>query len=457
MDIFKNSSKLFLAFATAGFLMLGCKDDEPYTEEPEASISAINPNSGNVGTEVEIQGQHFGDGIDGHLVDFNGTDAEIQSVSNTRIMVIVPEEASSGAVSLRMNGRTIAGPVFTVTEPEDETSISSIAPTSGTEGMEVKINGKQFGSELDDHVVLFNGTEAEITSVSDQQIIVIVPSGAGTGPVSLTMGGATYEGPEFTLLELDESISLEDGFHMDAGINTIGQAFIYEDEAVEGVTSLRLTPASLDRVGVAFYAAKIPVENGFETTFDFRIYRPGRPEGQEGEKGAEGFAFVIQNQGINARGHRGGSMGYAGIENSLAIEFDIYNNQDGEHNMQDPNGNHISVQSNTVDPYGKTGAETYHSLGYTTSETHPNLPQDFLGNETTKHTARIVYTPGLLQVYVDEMEEPLEVVVDLADHINMDNGKAYVGFTASTGVEWGWAAHDILNWTLQPTGTETGE
>lgn len=454
MDIFRNPTKLFFAFAAAGFLFLGCDDETPGTEEPEASISAINPTTGMVGTEVEIQGQHFGDELDGHMVDFNGTDAEIQSVSNTSIMVIVPEGATSGAVNLRMDGRTIAGPAFTVTEPE--TSITSITPASGTEGMEVKINGTLFGSELADHQVLFNGTEAEILSVSDQQIIAVVPTGVSTGPVSLTMDGSTFEGPEFTVLDLEESISLEDGFRMDAGINTIGQAFIYEDQAVDGITSLRLTPAALDRVGIAYYAAKIPVENGFETTFDFRISRPGRPEGQEGEKGAEGFAFVIQNQGINARGHRGGSMGYAGIENSLVIEFDVYNNQDGEHNMQDPNGNHISVQSNSADPFGKTGAETYHSLGFTSPETQPGLPQEFIGDEFTRHTARIVYTPGLLQVYVDEMAEPFEVEVDLTDHIKLDNGKAYVGFTASTGVDWGWAAHDILNWTLQPV-TEAEE
>ncbi len=54
--------------------------------------------------------------------------------------------------------------------------------------------------------------------------------------------------------------------------------------------------------------------------------------------GADGFAFVIQNSGANVLGGTGGAMGYGsniyfdgptprGIENSLAVEFDMWNNQ----------------------------------------------------------------------------------------------------------------------------------
>lgn len=547
MKLFSPISKSFLAIAAAGLLYAGCNDDDdPIVdpEEPVVSITSIDPTAGPVGTEVEISGENFGDENDGHVIVFNGTEAEITSVTDNLIVVIVPEGATTGRVDLTLGGKTIQGPTFTVTTVEPEISITSINPTEGAPGTMVTITGTGFGDELADHVVYFNGVEAEITEVSDTEIIVTVPADATTGMVSLEMGEETIEGPEFTVTEpegpitaltpnsgtpgmsviisgsgfgseitdhevsfngevaeitkikdteitvtvpegattgevslsmggetftgpvfrvlneeeLGEVIDMGEGFTMDAGLVTKGSAFIYQNGGPDGSTVLRLTPAAPDREGTAFYGAKVSVENGFETTFDFRIFRPGRPEGEAGEVGAEGFAFVIQNEGLGADGFSGGSMGYAGIENGIAIEFDVYDNQDGEHNMLDPNGNHISVQANT-DPksqFGPIRAETYHSLGYTTNEANPDLP-DFIGNENSSHTARVVYnpTPGLLQIFLDDMTTPvLEIEMSLSDYINMSNGKAYVGFTSATS-PWGWTANDILNWTFQPS-TEGG-
>lgn len=53
------------------------------------------------------------------------------------------------------------------------------------------------------------------------------------------------------------------------------------------------------------------------------------------------LAFVIQGEGLNSLGHNGKSLGYGGINNSLAIEFDTYYNYE-EH---DPYENHISIHT----------------------------------------------------------------------------------------------------------------
>ena len=333
-------------------------------------------------------------------------------------------------------------------DEEPPTGINAIEPSSGAEGMEVLIRGNGFGNELKDHRVDFNGAFAEILAVKNNEIKVIVPEKVTTGPVKLNMDDQIYEGPVFTVIE--EKVDFDDGFDWNSGMVTLANAFLYKEN--EKIHALRLTPDKLNRVGIAYYGAKIPVKNGFETTFDFRIYRPGRPEGQTGEIGAEGLAFIIQNESLNARGHAGSSMGYAGITNSVAVEFDIYANvSDDEHNVEDPDGNHISVQTNKAEPYGQAGPEIYHSLGYTTKETHPDLPA-FIGNDTQSHSVKIIYVPGLLQIFLDDMTAPvLEVDVNLTDYIQMDDGKAYVGFTSSTGLTWGWAAHDVLNWKLQQT------
>ena len=43
-------------------------------------------------------------------------------------------------------------------------------------------------------------------------------------------------------------------------------------------------------------------------------------------RGADGFAFVLQNDRRFALGEGGMSLGYGGIANSLAVEFDTYYN-----------------------------------------------------------------------------------------------------------------------------------
>src|SRR5271169_953302 len=79
-----------------------------------------------------------------------------------------------------------------------------------------------------------------------------------------------------------------------------------------------------------------PVNQGFTTYFKFQIhtaYICCNP--------ADGLAFVIQSSALTARGAGNGGLGYEGIPNSLAVEFDTFQNL----NFSDPNANHVAVQS----------------------------------------------------------------------------------------------------------------
>jgi len=59
----------------------------------------------------------------------------------------------------------------------------------------------------------------------------------------------------------------------------------------------------------------------FSTRFTFRA--------SAGADAADGLAFVIQAGGPTALGQTGGGLGYAGIPSSVAVKFDLYDN-DGE-------------------------------------------------------------------------------------------------------------------------------
>lgn len=58
-------------------------------------------------------------------------------------------------------------------------------------------------------------------------------------------------------------------------------------------------------------------------------------------RGGDGFAFVVQSLNEAALGFGGMELGYGGINNSLAIEFDTQYNYE----QSDAYENHISVQS----------------------------------------------------------------------------------------------------------------
>jgi len=95
---------------------------------------------------------------------------------------------------------------------------------------------------------------------------------------------------------------------------------IFVQDAAEYSTRLRLTPADEYKTGAVWYAAKQDVSSAFETTFQFELTGHGQ------NMPADGFAFVIQNSNASAVGFGGGWMGFADITNSIAVEFDTFQN-----------------------------------------------------------------------------------------------------------------------------------
>jgi hypothetical protein len=75
--------------------------------------------------------------------------------------------------------------------------ITNISPTSGSVGGSVVIKGTNFSGAS---VVLFNGTNADFTLNSSNQITAIVPAGATTGPLSvIASGGLATSTGSFTV------------------------------------------------------------------------------------------------------------------------------------------------------------------------------------------------------------------------------------------------------------------
>ena len=114
----------------------------------------------------------------------------------------------------------------------------------------------------------------------------------------------------------------------------------------------------------------------------------------------------------------------------LAVAFDTYNDS----------GNYISVHSCGAAPNNHFACQLG-EIAFAPSIDDGNV-----------HTVKIEYIPGTMRIFMDDLTNPdLIVSMDLAALVSLDDGEAWVGFTAATG-SGGQENHDILSWSLC-TGT----
>ncbi len=86
------------------FSFSSCKKEEEEMSPP--SISGFSPISGLVGTTVTISGTDFGSTLASNVLSFNGTTAAVTAYSSTTVTTTVPAGASSGPISLTVDGYT---------------------------------------------------------------------------------------------------------------------------------------------------------------------------------------------------------------------------------------------------------------------------------------------------------------------------------------------------------------
>ena len=156
--------------------------------------------------------------------------------------------------------------------------------------------------------------------------------------------------------------------------------------------------------------------------------------------GADGFAFVIQNENSDALGGGGGGIGYAGLNQFVAIEFDTWDNGAGV-GEDDPNGNHIDVRLRGVNAFASANGFGS-SLGR--SSQIPDL------SDGSEHNVVIRYDGSRLEVFIDNLNTPaVSTLVDLRTALGLASGRAYVGLTSASGTA---AAQklEVSNWEFTP-------
>ncbi|WP_422350467.1 Kelch repeat-containing protein [Flagellimonas sp.] len=176
--------------------------DNPSADPPE--ITDVDPYEGEVGDDVDIIGANFSTTLSENLVKFGNVDAEVTNATATKLDVTVPDGAETAKITVTVNNQTATSEnEFVVNDPSPK--ILSFTPMEGGPGTEVTITGIGLDAnyDSDDYNVRFsgNGANPDVISVSDTELVVVVPGSLVTGPISIYLDGETIVSEDdFTLL-----------------------------------------------------------------------------------------------------------------------------------------------------------------------------------------------------------------------------------------------------------------
>jgi len=292
-----------------------------------------------------------------------------------------------------------------------------------------------------------------------------------------------------TTVGVAQQIRFEDFFKTDGLILNGPQKATWNSIPV-----LRLTQGPNDRRSIdnggstAWFNVPQPTTSGFTSYFRFIFHNPLQCCAP-----GDGLAFVIQGSsytdssygatggGRTAVGVGNGGLGYAGIPNSVAIEFDT------AQEAWDPTGNHVAVQTcdnKTNGPVHLPGVYTIGNNNNVTSCLYTYQSQKAISSaipplgaacatngcmDGIPVTVVVEYTPpkdqtsdGRLQVYVDPLLIPgthtpvltataqIDIPFTIQKHITYNNagGLALVGITSGYGADT--QTTDLIAWEYTP-------
>lgn len=169
-----------------------------------ANITSFSPTSAYIGDTVNIVGTGF-TGVVENLI-FGAAFADTwEVIDDEHINGVVPDDATTGSISLRVNGVTIFATGFTCLgvrpDPGSAPVITGINPNTAAPGAKVVITGTGFTNAT---AVQFGGVDALVYFIISDTRIEAYPNIAGTGTVTVTtaLGSSTITGFTQTLIRV---------------------------------------------------------------------------------------------------------------------------------------------------------------------------------------------------------------------------------------------------------------
>ncbi len=295
--------------------------------------------------------------------------------------------------------------------------VSPIVPAIDLTGSGINLHS---GDKMDAHItyagstLVLTLTDLTTHATWSHLFIVDIPATVGSSTAYIGFTGATG-GLGATQQILTWSYQSQIQPYYGAGFSPVSGLEWNGSAALTG-GSLELTDGGLGEAGSAYYATPVNIQ-AFSTDFNFQLTNAA----------ADGFTFTIQNAGPTALGGHGGGLGYAGIHDSVAIKFDLYNNA-GE--GSDSIGIYVD---------GKAPILPAIDLTSTTINLHSGHTMDvYITYDGTTLTLTLTDL-----VSIARFSHSFTIDIPAA----VGGPTAYVGFTAATGGES--AIQQILAWYFQ--------
>jgi hypothetical protein len=272
---------------------------------------------------------------------------------------------------------------------------------------------------------------------------------------------------------------------------------INPDESSTTNYALQFTGLTQNQASSMWYSIPQNVANGFNVWYAVKL-----TYSSEGTSAsftncctADGIAFVIQNaaggqtdsitstsetgSGFTVLGGGGGAIGYGGIDNSVALEMDtFYDSQWDPEDNGSNDDNHMALQSCgpgvANSPAHLSTPNCLITLGSGASQIS-TLVSDPKSSATSSvvtladgnpHQVVIIYNgpndapANYIYVYLDPAFNPgthtpvagsvplFSGPFDITKYINLNNGTAYVGFTAANGFNF--EQHELMGFSFTP-------
>ncbi len=304
---------------------------------------------------------------------------------------------------------------LTATAASPSTVNLSWTPASGSAAtgypLEISTDGKTFTT-----------IATAPAGASSYQINGLTPGTAYTFEIAATNAGGTSPVSNTATATTPANATTLTNINFSNGFTGASSTLALNGTTALSGTRLRLTSGITDQEGTAFTLQPVSVA-AFTTQFQFQLTNPN----------ADGFTFTIQGNSPTAMGtdpSGGGGLGFEGLTKSVAVKFDLYNNNGEGTDSTGLFTNGATTPTTPSNDLTSTGVNLHSgdifSVAMTYNGTTLNLT---VTDTTTGATATESYSVNIPSI--------------------VGGNTAYVGFTAASGGET--ATQDILNWTYAPT------